>query len=143
MEESATLSPAEITSFLDERHTLVLATLRDDGTPQLSTVWYRWDGSSLWISTNEARAKSRNIQRDPRVTALIDAPARESAVAVYGAARVTARGDDAYEGSLSIVSRYVPDGRAYLAARTGGGRVLIQIVPERIVSWKLSEEASG
>lgn len=143
MNESAPLTDSEIDAFLDERHSLVLATLRRDGTPHLTTVWYRWDGSSLWITTNDARAKYRNIQRDPRVSALIDAPARESAVTVYGAARVAARGDGAYEGAMAVVSRYVEDGAAYLAARSGEGRVLIEIVPERIVSWKLSDEAAS
>ncbi len=131
------LTPAEIDAFLDERHTLVLATLRHNGTPQMTTVWYRWDGEALWISTNRTRAKYRNIERDPRVTALIDAPPRETSVAAYGIAETIATDDAAYDGALAIVSRYVDDPRAYLDERRDEPRVLIRIKPHELVSWKL------
>ena len=131
------LSRAEVDAFLAERHTLILATLRHDGWPQMTTVWYRWDGEAFWISTNRDRAKYRNIERDPRVTVLVDAPPRETSVAGYGRAEVVAVDDAAYEGALAIVSRYVDDGRGYLDARHGEPRALIRIKPRNLVSWKL------
>ena len=131
------LSRDEIDAFLDERHTLVIATLRRDGWPQMTTVWYRWDGEAFWISTNRDRAKYRNIERDPRVTALVDAPPRETSVAAYGRAEPAAYDDDAYEGALAIISRYVDGARAYLDERKNDRCVLIRIRPDRIVSWKL------
>ena len=42
----------------------------------MTTVWYRWDGEAFWISTNRDRAKYHNIERDNRVTVLVDAPPR-------------------------------------------------------------------
>ncbi|MDE3095199.1 MAG: PPOX class F420-dependent oxidoreductase [Chloroflexota bacterium] len=131
------LTRAEIAQFLDEPHTLVLATLRRDGWPQMTTVWYRWDGEAFWISTDRSRAKYHNIERDPRVTALVDAPSREASVVAYGRAEVVARGAAADEGALQIVARYVENPRAYLDARGDGARVLIRIRPEKLVSWKL------
>ena len=131
------LSRAEIDAFLAERHTLVVATLRHDGWPQMTTVWYRWDGEAFWISTNRDRAKYRNIQRDSRVTVLVDAPPRETSVVGYGLAEVMAQDDAAYDGALAIVSRYVDDPRGYLEARSGEPRVLIRIRPRNLVSWKL------
>jgi PPOX class probable F420-dependent enzyme len=131
------LTREEIDAFLAERHTLVIATLRRDGWPQMTTVWYRWDGEAFWISTNRDRAKYRNIERDPRVTVLVDAPPRETSVAAYGRAEIVAEGDDAYEGALAIVVRYVDDAPAYLDERKNDPRVLIRIRPDRIVSWKL------
>ena len=131
------LSPAETDAFLAERRTLICATLLADGRPHLTTVWYRWDGASFWISTNADRAKYRNIARDPRVSVLVDAPERETAVSALGHAEVAARGDDAFEGALAIAGRYVDDPRAYLAERQGEPRVLIRIEPEKIVSWTL------
>ncbi len=131
------LTPPEIDAFLAERHTVVVATLRHDGQPQLSTVWYRWDGKAFWISTNRTRAKFRNIERDPRVTLLVDAPPRETSVAAYGRAEIAATDDAAYDGALAIVSRYVDDGRAYLDERRGDPRVLLRIQPDKLVTWKL------
>ncbi len=131
------LTRQEIDAFLEERHTLVIATLRHDGWPQMTTVWYRWDGDAFWISTNRDRAKYANIERDNRVTVLVDAPPRETSVAAYGRAEAVAFDDDAYDGALSIVGRYVEDAREYLGERSGEPRVLLRIRPERMVSWRL------
>jgi len=131
------LTRAEIDAFLDERHTLVLATLRHDGWPQVTTVWYRWDGEAFWISTNRDRAKYRNIERDPRVSVVVDAPPREMSVAGYGVAEVVARDGAAYDGTLAIVSRYVEEPLAYIDERRDDPRVLIRIKPRKLVSWRL------
>lgn len=132
----ADLTPAEIDAHLNGRHTLVLATLRRDGTAHLTTVWYRWDGAALWISTNRDRAKYRHIARDPRVTALIDDPPAETSVTAYGRAVVEAEDEAAYDGALAIVSRYVDDPVGYLAERAEEPRALLRIAPERVISWK-------
>lgn len=131
------LSPAEVDAFLVERHTLVIATMRRDGAPHMSTVWYRWDGEAFWISTNRDRTKYRNMRRDPRVGVLVDAPSRESAVTASGAAEFVAEDDAALAGALAIVRRYVDDPEAYLAQRRGDPRVLIRIRPQTMTSWKL------
>lgn len=130
------LSRAEIDAFLDERHTLVIATIRKDGTPHLATVWYRWDGGSFWISTNRTTAKYQHIVKDPRVTVLVDAPPRETSIAAYGRAEAVAADEAAYDGALAIVSRYVADAAAYLQERIDEPRVLIRLRPDNLVSWK-------
>jgi PPOX class probable F420-dependent enzyme len=130
------LTSAEIDAFLAEPHTLVIATLRHDGTPHLATVWYRWDGAAFWISTNGTTAKYRNLTRDPRVTVLVDAPPRETSVAAHGRAEVIASDGAAYAGALTIVSRYEADPVAYLDARKDEPRVLIRITLHKLVSWK-------
>lgn len=131
------LTKTQIDAFLDERHTLVLATLRHDGTAHLTTVWYRWDGAAFWITTNRDRAKYSHVARDPRVSVLVDAPAREAAVSASGEAEIVATNADAYDGALAIVGRYVDDAAAYLAERPGEPRVLLRIVPQRMTSWAI------
>lgn len=131
------LTRAEIDAFLAERHTLIVGTLRRSGWPQMTTVWYRWDGEAFWISTNRDRAKFRNMERDNRVTVLVDAPPRETSVVAYGRAEFVAYDDDAYDGAMRIIERYVDDARAYLDERAGEPRVLIRIRPEKLVTWKL------
>jgi PPOX class probable F420-dependent enzyme len=50
------------------QHHAVLATLKADGTPQLSPVTAGVDGDGqVVISTRQAAYKVRNIRRDPRV----------------------------------------------------------------------------
>jgi PPOX class probable F420-dependent enzyme len=48
----------------------VLATIRQDGRPQMSNVLYTWDAQSRTarVSTTATRAKARNLRRDPRAS---------------------------------------------------------------------------
>ena len=48
----------------------VLATIKQDGRPQLSNVAYYFDPRNLAIqvSITEPRAKTRNLRRDPRAS---------------------------------------------------------------------------
>lgn len=130
------MNRAEIDVFLDAPRTMVVATIGRNGMSQLSTVWYRWDGEAAWIATNRDRAKYRNLQRDPRVSLLVDDPPAETSVVLYGRAEFVAMDDDAQDGALAIVRRYVDDAGAYLELRPGEPRVLIRIVPRRIVTWQ-------
>jgi PPOX class probable F420-dependent enzyme len=45
-----------------------LTTVRPDGTPEPSPVWFFWDGSTALIYSQPNRTKLRNIGRDPRVS---------------------------------------------------------------------------
>lgn len=130
------LSDSELGAFLQERHTVIVATLREDGTPHLATVWYRWDGTAFWIATNRTTMKYRNLVRDPRIGLIVDDPVGERATAAYGRAEIAAIGDAAWDGALAIVRRYVDDPVAYLEERRADPRALIRVVPDEVVSWK-------
>jgi len=55
-------------SFVAEQHYAVLATMRGDGTPELSPVLVAVDGDGrLTVSTRQPTYKVRNIRRHPRV----------------------------------------------------------------------------
>jgi PPOX class probable F420-dependent enzyme len=58
----------EAREVIREQHRAVLATLRGDGTPQMSPVLVAVDdeGRAL-VSTREAALKVRNLRRDPRL----------------------------------------------------------------------------
>src|SRR5690606_30120498 len=57
----------EARAVLREQHRAVLATMRGDGTPQMSPVLVAVDdaGRAL-VSTRETALKVRNLRRDPR-----------------------------------------------------------------------------
>jgi PPOX class probable F420-dependent enzyme len=51
-----------------EQHRAVLATIRTDGTPQMSPVLVALDDEGrVLVSTREAALKVRNLRRDPRL----------------------------------------------------------------------------
>ncbi len=67
-----TVELAEFLDFVRRRHRLLLATTRRDGSPQISPVTGGVDlQGRIVISTYPARAKTRNVERDPRVSVLV------------------------------------------------------------------------
>jgi PPOX class probable F420-dependent enzyme len=57
----------EARGYLRAHHHAVLATMRRDGTPQLSPVACAVaDDGSVVVSTRETAVKTRNVRRDPR-----------------------------------------------------------------------------
>ena len=60
-------------AYLQELRFAVLATIHQDGTPQLTTMWYllEEDGTIL-MNTKVGRAKERNMRRDPRISICIE-----------------------------------------------------------------------
>lgn len=45
-----------------------LCTIRPDGSPQSSVMWFHWDGELLRFTHRTDRQKYRNFQHDPRVS---------------------------------------------------------------------------
>jgi PPOX class probable F420-dependent enzyme len=62
----------ELLDFIRPRHRLLLATTRRDGRPQLSPVTGGVDREGrVVVSTYPSRAKTRNAEREPRVSVLV------------------------------------------------------------------------
>jgi PPOX class probable F420-dependent enzyme len=51
-----------------------LATVRPDGGPQSSVMWFDWDGERARFSHTRARQKHRNLQHEPRVSFHVQDP---------------------------------------------------------------------
>lgn len=67
MTTTATLPPSHVD--LLERPTFAhFATIRPDGSPQSSPMWFRWDGARITMTHTKVRQKFANIRRDPRVS---------------------------------------------------------------------------
>jgi PPOX class probable F420-dependent enzyme len=52
-----------------------LATLNADGSPQVTPVWFEYDGKHIIVNTARGRVKDRNLAREPRVALAIMDPA--------------------------------------------------------------------
>jgi len=135
------MSPHELATFLDREGPArlgVVGTLRVDGSPQVSPVWYRWDGERVTVWAAEGRVWVENAKRDPRVAFSVqeeDWPF--PAVVVRGRAEVvTSDGPEVSEEIRRITRRYVPEERveAYVA-RWADLRTIVTIYPDRITSW--------
>lgn len=61
-------------AILDACPDLALATLREDGFPQNTTVSFVHDGLNIYFGTGQEAQKARNMARDPRVSLTLTAP---------------------------------------------------------------------
>ena len=73
---------AEQAEYLKSHLQAILGTGRRDGSPQLSTINYLYDGSHVYISVTSERAKWRNARRQPRVALLV--PDGHKQLVIYG-----------------------------------------------------------
>ncbi|WP_243420567.1 TIGR03618 family F420-dependent PPOX class oxidoreductase [Micromonospora globispora] len=58
----------ELLDRLDRERIVWLCTLRRDGSPHLTPVWYLFRDDGWWIATTERTVKARNVAADPRVS---------------------------------------------------------------------------
>ena len=81
-------------AFLEQMPNLVLGTIRRNGSPQASPVWYLWTGSSFLVSTIEATAEWQNPLRDRHWPVCVDNPQTGQMIVAYGKRRFTRTGSD-------------------------------------------------
>ncbi len=58
-------------AFAAGRRNALLTTLRSDGRPQQSVVFYLCEGDRFTISVTATRAKTKNLRRDPRAALFV------------------------------------------------------------------------
>ncbi len=140
--ESGVTVSAETRAFLQSQRNLVLGTLRRDGSPQTSPVWYLWTGDAFVISTISATAKWWNLKRDPRCSVCVDDPESGRMVVAYGAA--TLDEDDVWDRTRELVAKYYPGEPELIDPHMsrifeGQKRVLITVKPEQIITREPDE----
>src|SRR3954467_3418043 len=67
------MSDDEIDDFLEGRRVMNVATFNHDGTIHLVAMWYGFYEGKLAFETFTKSQKIRNLERDPRITILIEA----------------------------------------------------------------------
>lgn len=117
----------------------VLATIRGNGRPQLSNVGFAYDPEQrlFRVSVTADRAKTKNLQADPRVTLHVSSPDFWTWVAVEGTAELTpvaAEPDDAAVEELVAYYRGISGEHEnwdeYRAAMVADRRLVVRFSPE-------------
>ena len=127
----------DTTAFLQSQRNLILGTLRRDGSPQASPVWYLWTGDAFVISTNTATAKWWNLKRDPRASVCVDNQATGQMVIAYGNAELES--EDVWDVTRDLVAKYHPDDPDQIERFMGiifedQTRVLITVKPDDLIT---------
>lgn len=88
--------PALARELLDQQTYAVITTINPDGSPQASVIWAKRDDDEIVFSTIRGRRKTRNMERDPRVSFVAYDPADPYRyVEVRGSVTMTEQGGDA------------------------------------------------
>ena len=126
----ATLNEKQAALFTD-RNWGVIATIREDGSPQATPVWIDYDGENVLVNSARGRTKVNNIERDPRATVTV-LPAEDQQsgyVMVSGPAEIVEEG--ALDHINKLAKKYLGEDK-YPYLGPGERRVIIQIHPERV-----------
>jgi nitroimidazol reductase NimA-like FMN-containing flavoprotein (pyridoxamine 5'-phosphate oxidase superfamily) len=131
-----------LSEFLDEPNLCRVATIDEEGRPHVVPAWFWWDGSSFWVGAQARDRKVAHVRATAAAGIEIDADIRRKR-GLYATGRASlVEGADGRREYIRItaeqVRRYQP-GRPPLetARRYGkaGEPVVIEIVPERMISW--------
>ena len=66
--------PDDVRDLLERPLFANLATVREDGAPQVNPMWFGWDGEFVRFTHTKSRRKFRNIAKNPAVAISIIDP---------------------------------------------------------------------
>jgi PPOX class probable F420-dependent enzyme len=123
--------PASHTDLLTKKAFANLATLNEDGSPQVTPVWVDFDGTHVLVNTARGRVKTKNLAREPRVAISIadpDNPYRY--LGIQGrVVEMTENGGDAHIDKMA--KKYLGKD-SYPFRAPGEVRVIVKISPEKV-----------
>lgn len=135
-----TMTEAEYHRFLLEQpRTGKLATVRADGRPHVTPIWFDLDGDDLLFTTWHESVKAQNIQRDPRVTLCVDDEAPPfSYVIIEGTAEIMKSADELLHWATRIAGRYMGADQAEAFGRRNAvpGEWLVRLTPTKVIARK-------
>jgi PPOX class probable F420-dependent enzyme len=123
--------PDAFSDLMQKKTFAQLATIMRDGSPQVTPVWWEFDGTHVVINSDKGRTKDLNMRRNPNVALNIqdpDNPYRH--LSLKGkVVEITENGADAHIDKLS--KKYTGK-EPYPNRRPGEVRVIYKILPEKI-----------
>ena len=126
-----TALPDNVRELLDGKTFVVVSTINPDGSPQSTVVWVKRDGDDVLFSTIRGRKKTRNMERDPRVSVCAYDPAQPySYFTVEGSVTLVEEGGKELINELSL--KY--DGQPYTFDASEVVRVVCRLTPAKVIS---------
>lgn len=138
----------KLQKLLEGRHIATLGVTRADGSQQLTSVWYLWEGGSLWVPTSSQAAKTKHAAASGKAALMIDSRERgplrgattDGPVEIVGGAQ-------AAEINRRIGFRYMSeeamaDPRVWEPMRERDD-VTLRITPQRWYRWDMEEWFGG
>ena len=139
------LSTEERDAFLTELRIGRLASMREDGWPHVTPIWYVWDDGRFVLTLGKSRRHLANIARDPKVTLCVDEDPRTTDLTKSPRAVVCFGNGTLHQDEETVRSVTSKVENRYLPAEVRGpeldellwfeGRVAVVIEPQRWLAW--------
>jgi PPOX class probable F420-dependent enzyme len=120
--------------FVAGNHWGVLVTLKRDGRPQLSNIGYACEGDVVRISVTADRAKTRNLERDPRASLHVTSKDFWTWVVADGTAELAPVAADPHDATVEELVAYYrsingehPDWDDYRRAMVAERRLVVRL----------------
>jgi PPOX class probable F420-dependent enzyme len=125
------ITDENIVKLFDGKNFAFLATVKKDGSPQVTPTWIDRDNDIILINTAKGRLKHRNVTRDPRVSiSLVDDQNPYSMVTISG--RVIEQTTEGADEHIDKLARKYLDADKYPGHSPEVKRVILKIKPEKI-----------
>jgi PPOX class probable F420-dependent enzyme len=123
--------PDTVRRLLDDKTFVVVSTINPDSTPHSTVLWAKRDGDDVIFCTVRGRRKTRNMERDPRVSVCAYDPAQPySYFTVDGTVTMTEEGGHELINELSLKYDNVP----YTFDQPGTVRVVCRVTPTKVIA---------
>jgi PPOX class probable F420-dependent enzyme len=137
------LSADEQRDLIDSERIVVVSTIGPRGWPHSMPLWYVPRDGEIWIYTYAKSQKTRNLERDPRATLLVETGheyAELRGVEIETEAEIHHDPSDVFELAKELTARYaggaqVQESQAEALRAQARKRVAIRFEPKRVASW--------
>jgi PPOX class probable F420-dependent enzyme len=126
--------PGHVTaeSRLRSEPVIWLTTVRADGQPETSPVWFLWDGESIRILSMPAAGKVRNLRTNPRVALNLDGNKLGGEIVTLEGTAELAEGEPAGEDYLAKYDEAIRSLGSDRDEFTGAYSTLVRVRPTRL-----------
>ena len=129
------MTSEEMQTILSKPNNAIIGVNRSEGGPQLTPVWFGWDGETFLFTTTKDRVKYLNIKRDPSISLIVDDLEAHKYITAYGRAEIIEH--NVGELSRPIIQKYVSGDRLEQMVKmvnNDPSRVLVVLHPDKIVT---------
>jgi PPOX class probable F420-dependent enzyme len=127
--------------YLATKDIVILATLRADGAPLITPMWFLHDPTGLTLISEENSHKIRNLRRDPRLHLVAESGTRGDikGVSIRGRARFLPDSPERRALATRLLDKYHPHLERFWSGRAmPPNRVMFQVTPEQVHTWGLT-----
>jgi PPOX class probable F420-dependent enzyme len=135
-----TFSDPRIQHYLAGKDIVLLGTIRADGAPLITPMWFLHEPTALTLISVEDSHKVRNLRRDPRAHLVAESGTRGDikGVSIRGRAEFLPDGEERRALATRLLDKYHPHlERLWSGRAMPPNRVMFRVAPDEAHSWGL------